>query len=185
MNGKNPPSTLAFEMLRRATGGTPTLTATLVAGSDPVRYEAQWNVTQEKGRWEIKTQGYVSNTVQFKIDKREQIDHLANSYVGAPRGSAGAGSQCEHFVGAIYTSLGLAICADTVSNLGGGYPPDFPLANSAHLQDTKGYGCVTLFQGNNKANAYHWQHAAIKVGGSVVDQNCGSPVANPPNSNPS
>ena len=174
----NPPSSLVFEMHRRATGGTSTLTADLVAGSNPVSYEAQWNVTQEKGRWEIKTRDYISNTLQFKIDKREQIDYVANSYVGELNGSAGGGDQCQNFVAAVYGYLGLTFPSGSASVIGEGDPTATPPLPPPTAPDTQGYGCLTLFHGASFPVST-WQHVAINVGNSIVDQNCGSYVANP------
>ena len=53
--------------------------------STPPRYELPWLVRQAKGRWQIKVQGYNSNTATFKIDKRKQIVEGAQSWVGNSR----------------------------------------------------------------------------------------------------
>ena len=50
--------------------------------SSPPRYKYSWPVRQVKGRRQIQVQGYKSNTANFKVDKREQIVKVAQSWPG-------------------------------------------------------------------------------------------------------
>ncbi len=161
-----PPAQLTFEFSRPAINGVGTVTALLVAGSNPPRYEFDWRVTSEKGRWQIKALGVRSNTVTFKIDKRKQIVEVAQSWVGARQDTGHGGLYCDDLCRYFYEYTGLVI--------GGGGNNVVALYNSidSSTQDTK-KGAIAFYHFSNDPNTT-WRHNAMNVsGGLVVDQNCG------------
>lgn len=163
--GTTPPQ-LMFEFFRPATNEVGTAVAPLVAGSNPPRYEFPWLVRQAKGRWQIKVQGYKSNTATFKIDKRKQIVEVANSWVGARQDTGHGGIYCDDLCRYFYEYTGLVI--------GGGGNNVVALYNSidSSTQDTK-KGAIAFYHFPTDPNTT-WRHNAMNVsGGLVVDQNCG------------
>ena len=142
--------------------------------SSPPRYRYLWPVRQVKGRWQIKVQGYKSNTVTFKVDKRKQIVEVANSWDGAPKGSPGNGSLCDDFARYIYSYVGLGAG-------GGSTVTDLYNSMNTAKQDT-GKGAIAFYHFPSDSNA-QWKHNGVGVGGSIVDQNCPLPhnkVTDPP-----
>ena len=113
----------------------------------------------------LKTAGYKSNIAPCKIDKRQQIMQLAQSYVGALKGSAGTGSACDDFARAVYGHLGLTI--------GGGGNEVTTLYNSMNKssQDIQ-KGSIVFYHLPTDDNTF-WRRAGVNTGGGIVDQNCG------------
>lgn len=115
------PATVTLEFRRPATNEATTAIATMVSGSDPPRYElppvpglaAGWDTTEFSGKWHIKVAGHKSSSAQFKIDKREQIVQVANSWVGAPQAQLGAGANCNDLSARVYSHVGLPIGTTT------------------------------------------------------------------------
>ena len=154
-----PPSQLTFEFSRPATGETGTAVGTLVSSSPP-RYEYLWPVQQVKGRWHIKVQGYKSNTVTFKVDKRKQIVEVANSWSTATQAelTAAGATVCNGLTAKIYNHVGLPL-SGTIT----------PQYNSATVP-CGGEGCLLFYAESFKVD---WEpaHIAIKADGQRVNVN--------------
>ena len=172
-----PPSQLTFEFSRPATGGTDTAVGTLVSSSPP-RYQYLWPVRQSKGRWQIKVQGYKSNTATFKIDKREQIVKVAQSWPGAaqrgfdetPPQSANyhGGQFCDDLARYIYEYVGLI-----VGGGGSNVVALYASMNTASQDSQK--GAIAFYHFPTDPNTT-WRHNAVNISsGQIVDQNCGLP----------
>ncbi len=171
-----PPAQLTFEFLRPATNEVGTAVAPLVAGSSPPRYELPWAVQQAKGRWQIKVQGYKSNTVTFKIDKRKQIVEVAQSWVGAaqrpfdetpPRAQGyHGGTLCDDLARYVYGYVGL-------TTAGGGNDVEGLYASMNTTTQDAQKGSIAFYHFPTDPNT-EWRHNAINIGGGqIVDQNCG------------
>ncbi len=163
-----PPSQLTFEFSRSATNEVGTAVAPLIAGSSPPRYEFPWLVRQAKGRWQIKVQGYKSNTATFKIDKRKQIVEVANSWVGARQDTGHNGPYCDDLCRYFYEYTGLSV--------GGGGNNVVALYNSMNTASQDIQKAAIAFYHFPADTNTTWRHNALNIGGGqIVDQNCGLP----------
>ncbi len=168
---ESPDADLTLEFKRPATGETYDLTLTLVDGSSPTKYTAIWgDVTTMKGKWEIKVKNGRSNTVTFKIDKRQQIVQLAQHWAGqglptrfypsnVPPGSPVLFGECSSFVGYIYNRVGLSSIGYDAS---GGVCSLGNAATETNAQD----GDIRVYAGGG--------HYAILAGGGMIDNNNGA-----------
>lgn len=117
-----------------------------------------WIITKEKGRWEIKVASpHKSNTVKFKIDKREQIVLVANSWVGIMPSEE---ESCNRFVVRVYNHVGIPLTG-TVEPLYDSTLPD------------EGKGCL-IFYNMREPGEGEWDpaHVGIQDGSSIIDTNC-------------
>lgn len=164
----NAPAQVNFELVRPAVSSVPaTVPGLRVEGSSPPKYQWEWNVTQTRGKWFIKVQGYRSSTATFKINKRQQIVLVAQSWAGATKGEANAAgvSYCNDFVARIYGHVGLPIAA-TVD-------PQYEGATTS----CSGDGCLLFFnimegpEGGPYIPRSPWnpQHVAIQDGGQRIN----------------
>ncbi|PQV62414.1 hypothetical protein B1R32_1385 [Abditibacterium utsteinense] len=183
----NAPSTIGFQLTRPSGGSVSVIqfTGTLVVGSNPTKYQAEWDITRVKGRWSIGVESpHRGNTTSFKVDKRGQIVELAQSWVGAtqypfdetPPKAEGyhGGALCDDLVRYVYGSLGL--------NIGSGLSVSDLFSSMSSNPD--GQPGSIWFYPNATTGAY--QHTGINVGGNqTVDQNCGHPhsLSQPPTVN--
>ncbi len=165
------PYSLALEFKRPATGEVYELTLDLEPNSSPTKYVGTWgDLTTMKGKWEIKVKNGRSNTLTFKIDKRQQIVQLAQHWASqglltrfyppsAAPGDSVLFGECSSFVGYIYNRLGLnSIGYDpsgNVCSLG-------DAATSTNTQD----GDIRVYAGGG--------HYAIVAGGGMIDNNNGA-----------
>jgi hypothetical protein len=91
-----PPASIIIQAHRNIVGlnYTHQLTATLIPNLSPHKYQAQWDITRDMGKWSLQVEyPYESNTANFKIDKRSQIVQVANSWLGAT--AAQVGGNCN------------------------------------------------------------------------------------------
>ncbi len=128
--------------------------------STPPRYELPWAVQQAKGRWQIKVQGYKSNTVTFKIDKRKQIVEVANSWSTATQTelTAAGATVCNGLTAKIYNHVGIPL-SGTIT----------PQYNSATVP-CFGEGCL-LFYAEAFKTEWDPAHIAVKADGQRVNVN--------------
>ncbi|WP_106381418.1 hypothetical protein [Abditibacterium utsteinense] len=143
-----------------------------VVGSNPTKYQAEWDITRVKGRWSIGVESpHRGNTTSFKVDKRGQIVELANSWVGATPAQLGSASaNCNDLTAVIYSHLGLP--------LPGGNAGTQAQYDSANFS-CSGDGCLLFYSGIG-APVGNVAHVAISSGGQRININSnttpGSPV---------
>jgi NlpC/P60 family. len=118
-----------------------------------------WVVTEKKGRWTILiSPPHRSNEVKFKINKREQIVLVAESWVGAT--SAQLGGLCWTLASKVYGHVGFSLPASSEQ-----YHRTIP-------EPTLKNGNLIFYTFTQFPNA---SHVAIQVDiGFVVDINCES-----------
>lgn len=193
--GKTPPTSVRFLLKRNSTGVKAFKTGYLITDSnDPdgpqvlpggmTRHTyrthklvsnlgvTDWIVTQEKGRWDVKIEPkHDSNTVQFKIDKREQIVQVAESWVNANRNNM----LCNAFVGHVYNHVGINVDGSSVTSVWTS-TQEFGTQDSTHA-------VAVFYRSPSQNTGIAWGdgsdqggtagHVAIRVkDGNVVDANC-------------
>ena len=111
-------------------------------------------VTKMKGRWEIKVSPHKSNTVRFKIDKREQIVIVANSWVGMEKELW----FCDKFTAEVYNHVDISL------------PEKLRDQYNITVPD-KGQGCL-IFYAMIVSPTWNPAHVGIQDGTFVIDTNC-------------
>jgi hypothetical protein len=180
---------IKFLLLRKKTGKKVSLTGYLITdandpegdgpkdlGDGKIRYTYRthkssavegikdWIITAEQGKWEIKVAPpHTSNTVVFKIDKRKQIQIVADEWVGCPASDFPTPTKtCNKFVGYVYHYLGLKLNPATPNTV----YKDCP------TQDAK-VGSITFYGIIGSGGNFFCQHVAINIGsGQIDDLNC-------------
>jgi hypothetical protein len=181
-----PPASITLQAARPAdlgeTNPVRQLTATLVAGSTPPKYRVQWDITQEKGKWYLQAEfPYESNLANFKVDKREQIVQVANSWVNY---QISPSTNCFGIIDHIYTHVGLTLGS-------GGSGQGLWFANDDDPLKDGQPGAIVFYRSpgqlnttwtNDKiaANGDIASHSALRVDNGIVDTNCGTPGYAPP-----
>ncbi len=136
-----------------------------------------WDVTELRGKWNVSVK-LPNNDIppqqstDFKIDKRDQIVQLANSWVGALAAQVAANSpsgtaSCGAFTSMIYTHLGLGALESGVG----------PQLGQAQIHKT-GKG-VLLFYALPKPTGWDPAHVAIQDGTAYrinINSNTGGPA---------
>jgi hypothetical protein len=163
-----PPASIIIQAHRNIVGlnYTHQLTATLIPNLSPHKYQAQWDITRDMGKWSLQVEyPYESNTANFKIDKRSQIVQVANSWLGAT--AAQVGGNCNDFVGKVYNHVGLPL---TVASTQAQYSS----ADTACAGD----GCI-LFYSSINAPPGNVAHDAIEAGTQRININSNTTPGEP------